>query len=128
MSCDLKSQECDYRAPKITASLLTCAFFLPCRSGMVLRITESAADSSREGSDSGPQPPPQSSPQSARVGAAADKWYVQGTLLEVRRDKLVVAFDEVDWWPLDDPGESYQCVAFSPFSLFMPIARVFFLG
>ena len=80
-------------------------FSCSCRSGMVLRITESAEGSSSSGGDySGPRPPPSSSSETT------GKWYVQGTLLEVRRDKLVVAFDEVDWWPLDDPGESYQCV------------------
>jgi hypothetical protein len=81
-------------------------FSCSCRSGMVLRITESVEGSSSGGDYSGPRPPPPSSLSSE----ITDKWYVQGTLLEVRRNKLVVAFDEVDWWPLDDPGESYQCV------------------
>ncbi|GAA5886608.1 hypothetical protein JCM3774_003680, partial [Rhodotorula dairenensis] len=72
-------------------------------SGMVLRITESdpLPPSVRlgGGNDSGPQPPRQ--PDS--TGA---KWHVQGTLLDVRKDRLVVAFDQVDWWPLD-ADESY---------------------
>ncbi|BGP44197.1 hypothetical protein JCM10450v2_000006 [Rhodotorula kratochvilovae] len=68
--------------------------------GTILRFTLAAAhDPSAHAS--GPQPPP-----AAEAAASSGKWFVQGTLLEVREEQLVVAFDEVDMWPLGE--EAYQ--------------------
>ncbi|GAA6053563.1 hypothetical protein JCM3770_005196 [Rhodotorula araucariae] len=67
--------------------------------GTNLRITR-AAPHEPAAYQAGPQPPP------AAAAANGDKWFVQGTLLEVREEQLVVAFDEVDMWPLGD--EAYQ--------------------
>lgn len=74
-------------------------FLLRHRSGTVLRISE--AESAVLEEDSGPRPP--------AAAALETKWHVQGTLLEVRRDKLIVAFDELDVWPLGE-DEAYQYV------------------
>ncbi|GJN91923.1 hypothetical protein Rhopal_004948-T1 [Rhodotorula paludigena] len=64
--------------------------------GSILRITRPAAHS---GSKNGPQLPP---------GAAGDdQWHVQGTLLEVRDEQLIVAFEESDTWSMGDE-EAYQ--------------------
>ncbi|GAA6019068.1 hypothetical protein JCM10207_006307 [Rhodosporidiobolus poonsookiae] len=69
---------------------------------MVLRFTRAASHESAlpPANSTGPQPPP---------GAKADgtgKWFVQGTLLEIREGRLVVAFDEVDMWQMGE--DAYQ--------------------
>ncbi|GAA6033624.1 hypothetical protein JCM8097_004355 [Rhodosporidiobolus ruineniae] len=54
-------------------------------------------------SSTGPQPP--TGGAAAAAGGMAE-WFVQGSLLEIRDGKLVVAFAETDMWPLGD--EAYQ--------------------
>lgn len=85
---------------------LTDANTLPHSQGSILRFTlASARDQGLAALGSkGPQPPP----GAAATTHGTDQWFVQGTLLEVREDQLIVAFDELDMWTLGD--EAYQCV------------------
>ncbi|GAA5947595.1 hypothetical protein JCM3775_000127 [Rhodotorula graminis] len=73
--------------------------------GTIVRLTlasEQDQGLARSGS-TGPQPPPAAS---TPPPGSANKWFVQGTVLNVRDGNLIVAFDEVDLWPLGD--EAYQ--------------------
>ncbi|BGO88406.1 hypothetical protein JCM10020v2_000021 [Rhodotorula toruloides] len=58
--------------------------------GQPVRIS---AASDEELDAEGPRPPP----AAARVA----KWHVQGSLLEIRDNKLVLIFEEFDVWPMD---------------------------
>lgn len=88
----------DVRLDTSPLDLLKLTFPVSHRPGSILRITRPAAHS---GSKDGPQLPP---------GAAGDdQWHVQGTLLEVRDEQLIVAFEEGDMWSMGD-DEAYQCV------------------
>ncbi|GAA5912503.1 hypothetical protein JCM8208_006619 [Rhodotorula glutinis] len=73
--------------------------------GTIVRLTlasEQDQGLARLGS-TGPQPPPAAS---TPPPGSTSKWFVQGTVLEVRDGNLIVSFDEVDLWPLGD--EAYQ--------------------
>ncbi|BGP21149.1 DNA helicase [Rhodotorula toruloides] len=64
--------------------------------GQPVRISAAAVE---EPVRDGPQPPP--------VAARVAQWHVQGSLLEIRDNKLVVIFEEFDVWPMD-LHEAYQ--------------------
>ncbi|GAA5828083.1 hypothetical protein JCM11251_005722 [Rhodosporidiobolus azoricus] len=54
-----------------------------------------------------PQPPSQGVAQTAAAGKGqTSDWFVQGTVLEVREGRLVVAFEKEDVWEMGD--EAYQ--------------------
>ncbi|GAA5991284.1 hypothetical protein JCM10908_003238 [Rhodotorula pacifica] len=76
-------------------------------SGMVLRITESDPSSEFDESPTANATATTSSSRRSSQAPPDEKWHVQGTLLEVRKDRLIIAFEEGDWWPLE-ADENYQ--------------------
>lgn len=120
--------------------------FLSCSEGTILRFTRApsvlstpstslsstsyptASFTPSPSSDpNGPKPPAQGVAQSASAAmkGKGGEWFVQGTVLEVRDGRLVVAFEEGDVWEMGD--EAYQFVLFClssfpfpPFLTFSP--------